>query len=251
MVDRALSFGAAAAAYERFRPEYPDEVVERVLRWSGRPIRTALEIGAGTGKATRAFVARGVAVTAVEPDAAMLGVLRSRVPAARALQARFEDVAPAARYDLVFAAASLHWTDPGRRWDRVAALLPPGGVFASFGGPMWLADPQVERAVQEARAAVLGSDDVPAAYRTSDDAPMQWPGTELEAAPAFTDVEQHVVHRRSTLSVADWVGHLSTLSAYLTLAPRERTEVLARIAAVLPEQVEAIGDVVLHLARRT
>ena len=52
---RALSFGSVAAAYERFRPGYPDALVDQVLTYAGRPVRTALEIGAGTGKATRAF----------------------------------------------------------------------------------------------------------------------------------------------------------------------------------------------------
>ena len=68
MVERALSFGGAAAAYERFRTGYPDELVDKVLEYADRPVRTALEIGAGTGKATRVFAARGIAVTATEPD---------------------------------------------------------------------------------------------------------------------------------------------------------------------------------------
>ncbi|MBO0871565.1 MAG: SAM-dependent methyltransferase, partial [Micromonosporaceae bacterium] len=59
--DRALSFGAVAEAYERFRPAYPVELVDTVLRYATRPVRTALEIGAGTGKATRLFAQRGIA----------------------------------------------------------------------------------------------------------------------------------------------------------------------------------------------
>ena len=55
MVARALSFGAVAEAYERFRPGYPVELLELVMAYAGGPIRTALEIGAGTGKATRLF----------------------------------------------------------------------------------------------------------------------------------------------------------------------------------------------------
>ena len=79
--DRALSFGARAEAYERFRPGYPAELFDRVIAYAGRPVRSALEIGAGTGKATRVLAARGVAVTATEPDGAMLAELRKHVPA--------------------------------------------------------------------------------------------------------------------------------------------------------------------------
>ena len=131
MTERALSFGSVAAAYERFRPDYPTEVVDRVLAYAGRPVRRALEIGAGTGKATRVFADRGIAVTATDPDPAMLDELRRHVPATvTPVQAAFEDLRVALPFDLVFAAASLHWTVPAQRWSRVAALLRPGGTFA-------------------------------------------------------------------------------------------------------------------------
>ena len=52
-----------------------------MLAYAGRPVRTALEIGAGTGKATRVFADRGIAVTATDPDDAMLAELRKHVPA--------------------------------------------------------------------------------------------------------------------------------------------------------------------------
>ncbi|GAB2920003.1 hypothetical protein [Streptomyces sp. NPDC059173] len=55
MTRRAVSFGAIAEAYERFRPGYPPVLLDRVMAYAGHPVRTALEIGAGTGKATRLF----------------------------------------------------------------------------------------------------------------------------------------------------------------------------------------------------
>jgi trans-aconitate methyltransferase len=137
MSGRALSFGVAAEAYERFRPAYPVGLFDMVMAYAGRPVRTALEIGAGTGKATRLFAQRGVTVTAVEPDGAMLAELRKHVPAnVKTVQAAFEDLRSGESYGLVYAAAALHWTNPEGRWSRMAALLEPGGVFASFGGPV-------------------------------------------------------------------------------------------------------------------
>ncbi|MGA8245708.1 MAG: class I SAM-dependent methyltransferase, partial [Nocardioides sp.] len=148
MAERALSFGSVASAYERFRPGYPDELVDEVLAYAGRPVRTALEIGAGTGKATRAFADRGIAVTATEPDPAMLAELRRQVPVTvTAIRSSFEGLEPTSSYDLVYAAASLHWTEPDGRWSRVARLLEPRGTFASFGGQLNLADPDLEQRV--------------------------------------------------------------------------------------------------------
>lgn len=251
MSGRALSFGAMAEAYERFRPGYPAELVDRVMAYAGQPVLAALEIGAGTGKATRVFARRGIAVTATEPDGAMLAELRKHVPATvQTRQGAFEDLQPGQRYGLVYAAAALHWTEPEGRWSRMAALLEPGGVFASFGGPVRLADPAVEEAVRAARLPFLTSDDVPSPDGTPPDHDMQWPGTELQRSEWFTDVQQCVIERRLTMTAHDYVGHLSTVSAYLVLPAHEREQVFSRITQVLPETVEIAADITAHLGRR-
>jgi SAM-dependent methyltransferase len=240
-----------AQAYERFRPGYPPELFDLVMAYAGRPVGTALEIGAGTGKATRLFAARGVAVTATEPDPAMLAELVKHVPAnVTAVRARFEDLRPGAVYGLVYAAAALHWTTPEGRWPRVAALLEPGGVFASCGGPFRLADPAVDAAVGAARAPFLDSDEIPSPDGTPPEHDMQWPGTELERSPSFADVRQVVIGRSLTMSARDYVGHLSTISAYLQLPAQAREQVYASIMRVLPPTVEIAADLTVHLARR-
>ncbi|MFD7581952.1 class I SAM-dependent methyltransferase [Kitasatospora sp. NPDC059817] len=251
MSARALSFGAIAEAYERFRPGYPDELFDTVAAYAGRPVRTALEIGAGTGKATRLFAGRGVDVTATEPDAAMLAELRRTAPPnVRTVRAAFEDLRPGGTYDLVYAAAALHWTRPEGRWSRVAELLEPDGVFANLGGPFQLADPAVEEAVRAARAPFLESDDVPSPDGTAPEEELQWPGTELERSRLFRDVRQSVIRRRLLVSAPYYLGHLSTVSAYLQLPPPRRRRAFEAIARVLPETVEIAADLTVHLARR-
>jgi SAM-dependent methyltransferase len=250
MSGRALSFGVVAEAYERFRPGYPVELFDLVMAYAGDPVPTALEIGAGTGKATRLFAQRGVSVTATEPDAAMLAELRKHVPASvTTVRAAFEELRPGARYGLVYAAAALHWTNPEGRWPRMAGLLEPGGVFASFGGPIRLADPAVEEAVRAARSPFLASDDVPSPDGTPPGHDLQWPGTELQRSAWFTGVQQSVIERRLTMTARDYVGHLSTISAYLVLPASERAQVFRRIMRVLPETVGIAADITVHLAR--
>ena len=248
---RALSFGAIAEAYERFPPEHPAELYDVVATYAGAPIRTALEIGAGTGKATRVFAEHGVAVTATEPDAAMLAELRKSSPATvETVRSTFEELRPDGTYDLVYAAAALHWTRAEGRWSRVAAHLRPEGVFASFGGPFRLTDPEIEQAVQVARAPFLEDDEVPSPDGTVPEAPMQWPGTELLKSPLFTDVQQADIQRRLTITAHEYVGYLSTVSAYLQLPDMTRQATYDAIAQVLPATVEINADLTAHLARR-
>lgn len=250
---RALSFGAIATAYERYRPEYPAALFDVVAAYAEKPITTALEVGAGTGKATRLFAAQGIKVTATEPDAAMLAELRMTAPAnVIPVQSTLEDLTTTETYDLIYVAAALHWTRPEGRWERIAALLARRqGVFASFGGPFQLADPEIDAAVREARSPYLESDDVPPPDGTPPEAAMRWPGTELLKSDLFTDVRQTVVERRLTLTAQEYIGYLSTVSAYLQLPAPLRRQAYDAIARVLPQTVEIHADVTAHLARRT
>jgi SAM-dependent methyltransferase len=251
VASRALQFGSVAAAYERFRFAYPEALFHTVMGYAGGPLRTALEIGAGTGKATRLFARHGILVTATDPDSAMLAELRKHVPATvKTVQSAFEDLQLSETYQFVYAAASLHWTRPEGRWSRIAALLEPGGVFACFGAPLYLADPDVDEKVRAARAPFLDSDDVPSPELTAGASGMQWPGADLERSEEFTDVRESAIERRFTLDARDYVGHLSTVSAYLELPTAQREQVYDRILRVLPAEVEVVADLTIHLARR-
>ena len=79
---------------------------------------------------------------------------------------------------------------------------------------------------------------------------MQWPGTELQQSEWFTDVRQSVIERRLTMSAHDYIGQLSTVSAYVILPPADRDQVFRRILQVLPETVEINAEITAHLARR-
>lgn len=251
MARRALGFGAAAAAYERYRLGYPDEVADWLFEYAGQPVATALEIGAGTGKATRMFARRGVTVTATDPDAAMLAEMRRHVPAdVTTVLSAFEDLPVDRTYDCVYAAAALHWTPREGRWARVAALLAPGGVFANFGGPGQLADRDLRDAEASVRRSFGMDEDMGSPDGTPPDRDMQWPGTELQQSDWFGDVEQHVIVRRPVISAEEYVGQLSTLSVYLLLPEHDRAQVLARVLDVLPDEVVLEADIIVHLARR-
>jgi hypothetical protein len=88
----------------------PNELVDIVLRDAGRPVCTALEVGAGTAKATRLFAWHGIEVTALEPDAEMSDVLATVTLGLPVwpLVSTSEEFRTESRSDLVYAAAAWH-----------------------------------------------------------------------------------------------------------------------------------------------
>jgi len=123
--DRSLSFGSAAAAYERGRPSYPPEAIDWLLPGDARQV---LDLGAGTGKLTTRLVERGLDVVAVDPIPEMLEVLRASLPETRALLGTAEDIPlPDNSVDAVLVAQAWHWVDAARAIPEVARVLRPGG----------------------------------------------------------------------------------------------------------------------------
>jgi SAM-dependent methyltransferase len=240
---RALSFGSVAELYERYRLDYPGEIVDAIVHHAGRPVRSALEVGAGTGKATRLFASRGIDVTALEPDAAMARVLATttRGMPVRPVIATFERLETSARFDLVYAAAAWHWTDPATRWARAVELLIPGGVLALFGRPPEPADPGILAAVDEIEKQVLPQG--PAVGHP-------WSIDEMAGVDGLIDSVQLDLACLVTTTAADFVGRLSTVSAYLMLETDARGDALRRIRAVLPDRFAVDATVHLSLARR-
>jgi SAM-dependent methyltransferase len=139
---QGLRFGEVAELYERRRPGYPAQLFADVLGMV-EPPHTVLEVGAGTGKATKLFAAAGATVTAVEPDPAMAEVLRDGhgdLPGLTVVDGTLESVAggspPASPHGtgfaVVAAAQAWHWVDQRHGPVLARRLLRPGGVLAVF-----------------------------------------------------------------------------------------------------------------------
>jgi SAM-dependent methyltransferase len=123
---RRLSFGAHAGEYERARPEWP----EAAARWLvPEDARRVVELGAGTGKLTRALAALGVRVVAVEPDPRMLAVLRAG--GLEGVEGSAEAIPVGdGEADAVVAGSCLHWFDLERALPEIHRVLRSGGWFA-------------------------------------------------------------------------------------------------------------------------
>ena len=121
-----------ADVYERARPEYPPEAVEWLSAKLGLGEgRTVLDLGAGTGKLTRALVSTGARVIAVEPGKAMLTQLRRVLPEVEAIQGAAESIPlEDASVDAVTVGQAFHWFRHAEAVPELRRVLRDGGAVA-------------------------------------------------------------------------------------------------------------------------
>ena len=131
LADRT-GFDRVAARYQRARHGYPDALFDELFRrLPPRPV--VVEVGPGTGQATRSLLARGARVTAVEigPDMAERLVADLAGPDLDVMVSAFEDAALAdGAFDAVVSATAYHWVSTDAQIARPARLLRPGGLLA-------------------------------------------------------------------------------------------------------------------------
>jgi SAM-dependent methyltransferase len=131
-------FNEVPELYDRVRPTYPDQLFADLVDITGMDIRSSvLEVGCGTGQATRSLAALGCSVTAVEPGAGMAALARRRLATFRNVEVEtstFEEWnARGRQFDVLVAAAAWHWVDPSIGWRRAHGVTRPGGWMALLG----------------------------------------------------------------------------------------------------------------------
>jgi SAM-dependent methyltransferase len=211
--DRSLSFGSAAAAYERGRPSYPPEAIDWLLPVGARQV---LDLGAGTGKLTTRLVERGLDVVAVDPIPDMLEVLRTSLPETRALLGTAEEIPLEDNsVDVVLVAQAWHWMDADRAIPEVARVLRPGGRL----GLVWNTRDERLGWVREL-GRIIGSD--------GDGGRVQ-----VQLPEPFTDVARHQVEWTSYLTPQALIDLVASRSYCITSPAEVRTQTLDQVRSLL------------------
>jgi SAM-dependent methyltransferase len=136
--DLGRVFNEVPELYDRVRPGYPDELFADLVAVTRMDERSSvLEVGCGTGQATRSLAALGCSVTAIEPGAQMAALARQRLATFRDVTVETSTLEEwddrGGRFDVLVAASAWHWVDPSIGWRRAHEVLHPGGWMALLG----------------------------------------------------------------------------------------------------------------------
>jgi SAM-dependent methyltransferase len=219
------AFAGVAGAYERARPGYPEEAV----RWlAGDEPRDVVDLGAGTGKLTRALVELGHRVTAIEPLPEMLELLPQAAPGAFAILGNAEVIPlPDAHADVVTCAQSFHWFDHAVALPEIARALRPSGRLAIVWNTRDDREPWVARL-----SAIIGEESV----RQED----VLPGA-LDESGLFGPVETAEFHLEQRLDRELLLDLVVSRSYCAKLPPAEREPILEAVGRLYDEAAAPDG----------
>jgi MOSC domain-containing protein YiiM/SAM-dependent methyltransferase len=239
----ARGFGSAADAYERGRPGYPADAVAAIAERLGlEPGRTVLDLAAGTGKMTRALLATGARVIALEPVDAMRAKLAATAPGAEAVDGTAEALPVANRsVDGVVAAQAFHWFDAVRALSEVHRVLRPDGALVIAFNLRDESVPWVARLGELIESATGG------------EAPSQHRGWRERVARCglfepLEELEFRHAHRQTVDGVVDRVLSISTVAV---LEPVARAALEAEVRTLLATHPQTAGGESVELPYTT
>lgn len=204
-------FDPVAARYDASRPSYPDALYDSIERLTG-PLagRRVLELGAGTGIATRGLLGRGALVVGLDIGARMLAQLRVCSPGVPVVLGDGAALPVGdGSIELVASAQAFHWLPIDRTVPEVVRVLRRGGALALWWNHSELPDTPWTRA-QDQRFE-----------ETPSGCPGQlWPGgvdSPLRATGWFDRIEQLDLRWTWRVPIEDYVGYIGSKSAVVRL----------------------------------
>jgi SAM-dependent methyltransferase len=245
-----VMFGDDPDAYERTRPVVPETVIDDIVQFARLDVdSTVVEIGPGTGQATRCLAARGLRVLALEIDPRLADRASQNLEGCAHVSVQttsFEAWDPGvARFDVVFACNSFHWVDSDVRFVKAAAVLSPHGHLAVVSTPVVVPE-DASRFwwdVQDDWVAV-GADRLDPAMKHPD--MVDDLGPTVRSSGLFHEPRVRRHRFDLSLSADEYATNLSTQSGVKGLPPAARAELLERVRRRVEAQRGAVT--VHHLA---
>lgn len=236
MTSPAASFEEVAWQYATARPGYPDDLFDFTVETCGLQYTSRLlEVGCGTGQATKGFASRGFEIVGLEPGAMLAAEARrclSAFPGVSVEESTFESWDPRGRhFDMLFSAQAFHWIDPMVALAKPLSVLKRDGWLVWFWNiPLRTASP-LRSAMDHAyrkHAPQLAAAPVGASVRAARDVIGRF-----EAERSYRRVAQKTTPWGRPYTAQAYVQLLGTYSDHLALTQASRQALLRELAAVI------------------
>jgi SAM-dependent methyltransferase len=240
-----LAFDQVPEIYDRVRPAYPDQAFDDIFSYLREKLPahepSVLEIGPGTGKATRSLLKRGARVVAIEIGPQLAAFLERKLSPEfpgqlHVINDSFEECDVGRQsFDVVASATALHWIDPAIRMQKSHDVLRPGGAIAIIGTNQIRSDVDrgyfertfpiyVKYRPDEQQTEVPGEDVVPSEY------------DEIEKSGLFVDVMLRRYRWDQTYSTEDYADLVRSYANTQMMPEEPREALIADLCRVIDEE---------------
>ncbi len=155
------SFDVFAGNYHLVRPGYPADAYQDIAQQCElTPESHILEIGAGSGIATKELAKVGCYIVALEPGTNLAAIATDNTkefPKVKVAVGTFEDFTSDEKFDALLAFTAFHWIKDGQedKFQRVATFLKPSGCLVLVWNSFFQSDKAVTAEVNAAYTELL------------------------------------------------------------------------------------------------
>ncbi|MDJ0593000.1 MAG: methyltransferase domain-containing protein [Pleurocapsa sp. MO_226.B13] len=235
--DKSSWYSDVAEAYDRTRPRYPSQLIERVGEIARlQPQKRVLEIGSGPGIASIELAKLGVELVGIEPSLAACEIARRKCANysnVEFINTTFEEwKLTSQRFDAVIATTSFHWVTPEIRTRKSALALKNRGCLVL----LWNTPPQPSYEIGQKLTEVYQTHAPDLAFHESIENHQQNLdkfGQEIIDSGYFQDLVSEQMICQLNYTTDEYLTLLTTLSPYINLKPTQRHLLLAELKKVL------------------
>lgn len=134
ITDSKTRFSETVRDYDQYRPSYPPQLIDWIINTTKvKPPAMVVDLGCGTGIATRLFATRGFTTIGIDPNEDMLADAIKRGGAASYQKGDAQDSGlQNESVDLVISAQAFHWFDIRQTMTELRRIVRPNGFCCAF-----------------------------------------------------------------------------------------------------------------------
>lgn len=251
------SFNFVASSYEKYRPNYPEQLYKDIIQFADlQPDDALLEIGCGTGKATEGFLEQGCShITCIEYGENLAKLTQekfSAYPNVKVAHSSFEDWDSAEhQYSLAFSGTAFHFIPAEIGYPKTASHLKTGGTSAFFWFAHVASDEPVYQTIREVykeHAPHLNDSLIPSLAEF-----IQEQSDLTQQSGYFHQLKVRIYKWEQEYTPSDYIGLLNTHSGHQVLPQHQKDMLFRGIEEAIVKYGESITKqhaVALFLAKK-
>lgn len=250
-------FNEVAALYEKYRPQYVPALFKTLIEYAKLDENShALEIGIGTGQATRPILETGCQVTAIELGNKLADYSRNKFSEYPNLDIKnipFEDYeGDQDSFDLIYSATAFHWIPVELGFPKLFNLLKPGGAIALFWNRPFVGkeDDPLHQAIQQIYTELRPD----SSRKVLQHETKRYEHTISNILTyGFTDLEFRLLHNERQFNAEEYIALLQTYSDHATLPTDIKGKFEDKVTEVIIEHgnmLRVYDTIEFYLARK-